>query len=456
MKTSYLYCLLLLLPFFLFCQPGNVAGQSDQKIPAKAAFTLQQAQDFAYENNYDLKNSAYDVQIAKKMVKQNTSIGLPQINAGIDYNDFLSLPTSLIPGEIIGKPGTEFPVQFGSKYNVTGKATLTQLVYSGQYLVGLQTAKAFLETAKQKNVKDKVDVRDQVAENYYGVLILEENAKILDTTYSVMSKMVEEARIAFEQGMLEDIDVDQLELNKSNLEASLTNTRSQLNIAYNFLKFIIGLKEEQQLELVDNLPFFLSQVDQQALINQAFDYQYNIDYRLLQKQEYLVKMQYKLSKTAYQPTLSGFLSMSANAQRQSWNFFKAYEPWYKTSNWGLSLQIPIWSSGNRKFAVDQAYLNVEKMKVNDEKMKVALTLQVETAKKDFNNSYLIYQNLKKGFETSLKIYSKTMEKYKQGISTSTDLNQRYNQFLASNRDYLISMNELLKTKLRLTKLLEKY
>ena len=456
MKTTSIYYRVLLFTSLFLVQPGLIFSQRETNLPAQVAFTLQQAQDYAYENNYDLKNSAFDVQIARKMVKQNTSIGLPQINGGIEYVDFLSLPTSLIPGEIIGQPGTEFPVQFGSKYNVTGKATLTQLVYSGQYLVGLQTAKAYLETAKQKNVKDKVDVRDLVAENYYGVLILEENARILDTTFKVMSKMVEEAKAALQLGMIEDIDVDQLDLNKSNLEASLTNTKSQLNIAYNFLKFIIGLKEEQQLVLTDNLPFFLAQVDQEALINQPFDYNYNIDYLLLQKQKYLVQMQYKLSKTSYQPTLLGFLGVSVNAQRQEWNFFEAYEPWYKTSNWGLTLQIPIWSSGNRKYAVDQAYLNVEKMKVTDEKTKVALQLQVETAKKDFNNSYLIYQNLKKGFDTSLKIYEKTMVKYKMGIATSTDLNQRYNQFLTSNRDYLISMNELLKTKIKLTKLLEKY
>jgi outer membrane protein TolC len=454
----------LLLFFSLFLSlPVHLFGQTDQTLPAKVSFSLLQAQDYAYEHNYDLRNSAYDVQIARKIVKQNTSIGLPQINGSATYNDYLSIPTSVVPNFLklldpvkYASMPDEMELQFGQKYNMTGALQLTQLLYSGQYLVGLKTAKAYLETSKQKNIRDQVDIRDQVAENYYGVLLVEENARILDTTYKVMSKMVEEARAAFQLGMIEDIDVDQLELNKSNLEASLANMKSQLTIAYNYLKFIVGLKEEQQLILTDNIAFFLAQVDQDALVNQPFDYRYNIDYRLLEKQEYMVKMQYKLSKTAYQPTLSGFLGISANAQRSEWNFFAANEPWYKTSNWGLSLQIPIWSSGNRKFAVDQAYLNVEKMKVNDEKLKVALQLQVETAKKDFNNTYQIYQNFKKGFDTSLKIYQKTMSKYKQGISTSTDLNQRYNQFLTSNRDYLISINELLKAKLRLAKLLEKF
>src|ERR1039457_5251382 len=116
-------------------------GIQAQKI---LSFSLKEAQDYAYQNNYTLRNSDYDVQIAKKFVNQNTAIGLPQIDAGIDYVDFINIPTTLIPGEFIGQPGTYFPLKFGLEYNATVRARLNQLIYSGQYLVGLQTAKAFL------------------------------------------------------------------------------------------------------------------------------------------------------------------------------------------------------------------------------------------------------------------------------------------------------------------------
>jgi len=419
-------------------------------------FTLQQAQDYAYENNYDLKNSATDVKIAGKMVKQNTAIGLPQISGEVDYMDYLDIPTMLIPGEFIGQPGTWFPLQMGTKYNATGKVSLTQLVYSGQYLVGLQTAKAYRETAKQKNLKDKVDIRDQVADAYYQLLVTDEAIKILDSTYVVVSRLVDEARKAQVQGLIEDIDVDQADLNRSNLEAQLTDVRSSRNIAYANLKFLIGLKEGQEMVLTNDLKFFLAQVDRDALIKQPFDYQRNIDYTLLKKSDYLTLMQYRLAKTAYHPTLAGFMSISANAQRSEWNFFQAYQPWYRTTNWGLSLQVPIWSSGSRKYAVDQARLNVEKTKVTDEKMRVGLELQVETARKDFSNAYAIYLNQKKGFEIALKIYTKTMTKYRQGLASSTDLNQRYSQFLTANSNYMQSIFLVLSQKTRLNKLLEQF
>jgi outer membrane protein TolC len=418
------------------------------------SFSLKEAQDYAFANNYDLKNSAYDVEIAKKMVKQNTAIGLPQIDGGIDYIDYLSVPVMVLPAEL----AQEFhmnAISFYDEYNATLRARLSQLIYSGQYLVGLQTAKAYLETAKQKMLKDKMDVRDLVSEAYIGLLIVEESSKILDSTYITVNQMLQDGKATLKQGLIEDIDVDQMELNRSNLEATLIATKSQRLIAYNYLKFLLGINESQEIRLSDNLTYFLNRINQDVLENQQFDVDRNIDYSILKKQEYLTLMQYKLSKTAYQPTLSGFFGINENAQRTQWSFFDNNYPWYKTINWGVTLSIPIWSSGSRKYSVDQARLNVEKMKVLDEKTKVQLQLQVETSKKDFTNSYLVFSNKKKGLEIAGRIYEKTFSKYRQGVSSSTDLNQKYSQFLSSEADYIQSLYDLLKNEIQLEKLLEK-
>jgi outer membrane protein TolC len=446
MNTLFYRTTLILVILFIYFEV---------KSQTPLAFSMEQAQEYAYQNNYDLKNSATDVVIASKLVKQNTAIGLPQINGSIDYTDFLALPTSLIPGEFVGEPGTVIPIQFGQKYNVTLEGSVTQLVYSGQYLVGLQTAKAFQEVVKQQNVRDKMDVRDLVAVNYLSVLMFKEQTRIVDTIYKVMSKMVDELAAALKLGLIEDIDVEQLELNKSDLEAIMINTNTSLDLSISRLKFTMGLKENQQILLTDSLPYFVGALARDYMMNQPFDYKQNIDYTVLQKREHQVFMQYKLSKTAYQPSLMAFLGISGNAQRDEWNFFNDKYPWYGTANWGLSLTIPIWSSGSRKYAVDQAYLNYQKMKVNDEKLRTALDLQVATLKNDFNNAFLVYLNRQKGLDVSTRIYVKTITKYKEGVAGSTDLNQKYNQFLQSEKDYLLAMFNVLTLKVQLARLLEK-
>jgi outer membrane protein len=456
---NFRFLIIFLLSFILSWQHSFSQINSTGKPKETLSFTLEQALSYAYENNYDLKNSKMDVEIARKMVKQNTAIGLPQINAGVDYMDYIKTPTTVIPNFIpdtTGRAPKTLEVSFGVKYNLTAKATVSQLIYSGQYLVGLQTARAFLETVRQKDVKNKTDIRDVISDAYMRLLVIDQALKILDSTYVVVNRVVEETRKSFENGLIEDIDVDQADLNRSNLEAQITDTRNSRNVAYANLKFLIGLKDNQEMNLTDDLQFFLIQVDKDALISQPFDYRANIDYSLLKKSDYLTLMQYRLSKTAYQPTLAGFLSYSQSAQRMEWDFYKSGQPWFNTVNWGASLTIPIWSSGSRKYSVDQARINVEKTKVTDEKFRVGLELQVETAKKDFSNAWLVYQNKKKGFETALKIYEKTMTKYKLGVATSTDLNQRYNQFLQTNNDYMQSIYSVLSMKIRLNRLLEKF
>lgn len=422
----------------------------------KISFTLKQAQEFAYEHNYDLQNARYDVEIARKIVKENTSIGLPQIDATASYMDNILRPTSIIPN-FFDTTGLAPPleIQFGTRYNASFSAQLTQLIYSGQYLVGLQTARAYLETEKEKNLKAQIDVRDLVSEAYIAYLIVGESLKILDSTYKTVSQMVYETEEFYKSGLIEQMDVEQMELNGATLEASLITMRSQKLIAYNYLKFLMGIEETQQIILSDSLDLFLQRINRDYLMTTNFDYGFNINYRLLKKQEYLVLMQYKLAKTAYQPSLVGFFDISTNAQRETWNFFDSKQRWFSSSYWGIQLNIPIWSSGGRKNAVDQAAINVEKMKVLDKQTRTSLNLQVETVRNDFNTAYLVFLNKKKSLQTASKIYEQTIIKYRQGLASSTDLNQKYNQFLIMEAEYTQAMFDLLKTNIALSKLLEK-
>ena len=436
--------LLLLVPFAGFSQ-GEVK------------LSLDQAKELALKNNYDLKNSALDIEKAHEVVKENTAIGLPQVNGGVDYLDYLDRPTSLLPGEIIGMPpGSYMKIQFGLKYNSTLKLSASQLIFSGQYLVGLQAAKAYLDLTRDKIKKDQQDVTDLVENSYIGALVLEENIRVLDSTLKTMNQMLFEIREVYKNGMVEDIDVNQVELYVSNLEATLSSMNAQKSIAYNYLKYLMGIQKEKQLTLTDDLDHFKAGIDVELLSNRPFDRNQFIDYILFKKQEKLTFLQYKLAKTAYMPTLTAFMGFQENAQRTDWDFFQKNEPWFKTWNWGLSLNIPIWSSGTRMHKLNQARIDVEKTKVTDEKLKSLLDVQVETARKDLNSSYLVYTNKQKGLDLSETIYNKTMIKYRQGVTTSMDLDQKYNQYMQTQAEYFSSLFDLLKNSISLEKLLKQY
>src|SRR4051812_41076509 len=75
-----------------------------QSADSTYSFSLKQAVDYGLTHQPSVLNAGIDEQIAKQKVNEIRGIGLPQVNASFDLNDFISLPTSLIPGEFFGAP----------------------------------------------------------------------------------------------------------------------------------------------------------------------------------------------------------------------------------------------------------------------------------------------------------------------------------------------------------------
>ena len=106
------------------------------------------------------KNASRDIEAAKQQKWETTSTGLPQISASLDYQNFLKQQVSLIPAEFFGgAPGTFEPITFGTKQNMNAVARLNQKLFDGSYLVGLQSAKVFLEISNNAKIKTDLEVR---------------------------------------------------------------------------------------------------------------------------------------------------------------------------------------------------------------------------------------------------------------------------------------------------------
>lgn len=446
MTKKYLLSILLICMGFT---PFRVISQEVK------SFSLKEAQQYAVEYNYDIQNVRTDVEIAKKTVKENTAIGLPQVDANIGYNNNLKLRTTLLPGEMFNRPGEEIPVQFGTQHTADFAASVSQLLFSGRYIVGLMTAKAFVDLRSDNVIKSEIEIKNAIAKAYYPVIILQENKKVFDSTLVTLKNMQKETEAYYKSGFLEDTDVDQLDLMISDIEATITNLDNRLNIARNWLKYQMGVNADVEIVVTDKLDDILSEVNSEYLINSQFNIHNHIDYKLLKDQEKLSGLQLRLQKTEYMPTLSAFYSYQQSAMRNEFDFLNFDKEWYESQILGVQLQIPIFSSGNRHYKVQKAKLEMDKLAVQDMKLQQGLKLKVETARSEFNNAYLIYLNKKKSVQQAQKIYRKTEIKYKSGMSSSLDLSQTYNQYLTSQIQYLTAILDLLNKKADLEKILTK-
>lgn len=430
-------------------------GQAQETNVVKR-FSLREAQIYALENNYEVINAITDVEIARKKVKENLALGLPQIDASAGYNNFIELPTQLIPAEFFGgEPGDFLEVQFGTQHNANWSASLNQLIFSGQYFVGLQASKAYVGLMERNLEKNNIEIKDLIAKSYYPVIILKENKVVFDSTLTSLENMLYETDEFYKAGFLEDTDVDQLRLLISDMKTTITNINNQLEIAYNTLKYMMGIKADEEIEVTDNMETLLDEVNRQFLLDSPFDFNQHIDFLRLRDQEQMAILQMKLNRAEYYPSLNGFYTYQQDAMQNDINFFGGGSKWYTNQLLGVSLSLPIFSSGNRSAKLQQAKLELEKIKVQQDQLQQGLSLRVRTVKSEFNNSFLIYQNRKMGVANAEKIYQKTEIKYRSGLSTSLELSQTYNQYLTTQIEYLTSILELLNKKAELEKELTK-
>lgn len=433
----------LLLPLVIFITTGTSAQQRE--------FSLDEAQRYAMENSYVLKNVKHDIVLAQKEVWKTITIGLPQVEGTANYNMFLNLPVSLIPGEFFGEEaGTYIPVKFGQDYNSDFGFTVSQLIFDGSYIVGVGSSKIYLNLAKHAAEKAEINIREAVAQSYYLALIGMRNKQIMEDNLANSKTLLKETEAYFENGFREEMDVDQMKILVRNAENEVLKAEREIAIAKVVLKYTLGYPMDQDIELSDKLENFINPITGNGN-TEGFDLAGHIDYRLATTNFQVSEKLLKLEKAAFLPRLSGFYSYTKTAYGNQANLFKSSVSWFPASLVGLQLTVPIFNSGQKIMSVQQAKIEVEKAG-NDRRL-AETTLQKDflTAAAELQTAKEKYENDIENHQLAERILGKTKIKFKNGLSSSTELSQLETQYLQTYGAYVASIMQLLQADLQLKK-----
>lgn len=441
MKIKIKHCLLLLAIGI------NVLGAKAQDEPME--FSLYEATQFAMENSYVLQNTGKDITIAQKKVWETISTGLPQVSGTANYNMFLNLPVSLLPGEFFGEdPGTYVPVKFGQDFNSDFGLSISQQVFDGSWIVGVSSAELYVDLSKQAHEKTEIDIRDAVSRAYYMVLISKRYQDVMNENLANTQNLYEETKIYYENGFREEQDVDQLNILLGNAKNEVLRSERELTIAKTVLKYAMGYNLDFEITLSDNLDIFVLPLVKKDN-SFSFDYNNHIDYRLAISNFQVSEKLLKLEKAEYLPKLNAFYSYSKTAYSNSANLFK--EDWYPSSLIGFQATIPIFNSGNKRLRVQQAHIEMEK--AENERTLTAITLRKDylTASAEFENAIERFQNDQRSRDLAQSILNKTQIKFNNGMVSSVELSQQETQYINAFQALVASTMSLLEADLNLKK-----
>lgn len=422
---------------------------------AQATFTLESARMYAVENSYFTKSAAYDVDIAKKRVNELYSIGLPQINGDVSFQNFLEIPTVLVPD--FTNPGSEelLPAQFGTEYSLNAGLSVNQLLFDGSYFVGLEASNTYQQLSKDILIKTEQEIKDMVTRSYANVIIADENMRTLKGNKTYLEKLLKETQALNEAGFNEEQDVDQIRLLFQSADNALKNGERARAISENMLKYQMGLPVDTSLLLSDSLSAVLLYANQGEVMEQQFDYAQHFDYKIAMTQQQLMQLDLKNEKAEYLPDLYGFYQYQQQYQANDFDLSNG-DVWFPTSLWGLNLKVPIFSSFQRKFAVDQARVELDKAELNARQTEQQLMVDFLSAKSNYSFAVDQYKNSKENYELIQRILAKEQIKYNEGVSSSLDLANVQIQFFELQGGYIQSILNMVNAKSELDKALNNY
>jgi outer membrane protein len=421
----------------LLVAAGSFAQQKNE-------LSVKQAVDYAMKNATQVKNALLDVQIQNQVNRQITSAAYPQVSASISVNDYLNIPTSLVPGEFAGQPaGTFKALKFGTKYSATGGIDASQLLFDGQVFVGLQARSVVLDFYKKTAEVTQEQIKANVMKIYYQLVVGKSQLASLDANIVRFEKLLNDTREIYKNGFAEKLDVDKVMVQLNNIKTEKEKVINSLTAGNSGLKFLLGMPQKEELVLLDTL----NEAElKDNILNGAYDYKDRKEFQLLTLAEklggYNIR-RYKLSKL---PTVAAFGSYNKNAQRSKFNFFNDGE-WFTTSLIGLKISVPLFDGFKKNALIQQSRYELQKTQNNIEQLKQNIDYDVEQSRIKMTSAMLTMDNQKKNIILAETVYNTTKLKYEQGLGSNQEIYNAQTELKVAQTNYYSSLYDAITAKI---------
>lgn len=442
-------------------------------------WTLQEAVQYALDNNISIKQSELDVRLAE--IERSDAIGnfIPNINASATNSWNTGLTQNITTGVL----------QTQTTRNFSAGLTASLTLFDGlRNLKQLQRAKLSKLANEYSLELMKDDIALFVANSYLQVLFNKEALNIIEAQHLVTLDQLERTKQLVEAGSLPGGDLLEVEATAANEEQRMVVAENEIQISLIALAQTLMIKDYENFDIADTEYSIIGgdilEIPVAEIIERAKEERYEV--KVAEENKKLAQMDVKIARAAYLPTLGGFFNyntresglgriisggLDPNEPFRQIGFVEStmervvspnyvFEvggplPFFEQLqnndgiSYGFQLNIPILNGFATRNAVKRNQINVLRADYRLEQAKLDLEADVYQAVVDARGSLKAYEAALVALEAQQKAYEYATERYNVGLTNAFDFSQaKFNltdaqsEVLRAKYDYIFNLKVL--------------
>jgi outer membrane protein TolC len=198
----------------------------------------------------------------------------------------------------------------------------------------------------------------------------------------------------------------------------LIQTENNLRLAKNYLKSLLAINIETQIDLKGNFDY--EEIEQSKIQNVEYDAVENHPaIKQLEIQSSLLDKNITIQRADYYPTLALFGQYSIQTQDNTFKI-KDYN-WAKSFMVGLNLSYTLFDGFSRGARIEQAIIDKAKVDLTRKKVEEGLNIKIMQSKMGMEEAKKRIDAQQKSLEQAEKALKISQSRYKNGVGTQLEL-----------------------------------
>ncbi len=334
----------------------------------------------------------------------------------------------------------DFTETFKDQDNKSASFTLVQPLFTGGKIFFAKKAASAMKAASERELlKTKNEITSETIKKYMTVILLKDVVKTREDVVDGVAKHVNNAEKLLNNGMIAKYQVMRARVALADAEVNLDEDKANLDLALMSLKNVLGLDEDDYLDVEDSLKYNSLDAGLDEFYSMAMNYQPIL--KIIDQKKSAAEQKYKVERSDFLPTLAAFGKYETLPEYQS-----ALEPRWAV---GLSLNMTLFN-GFKDYAQMQEAVHLENeikfVKADAERQ---IKLWVTKSYKEAINAASRYNKLKTSLELSEENLRLNEKRFQTGYGTSLEvidaqlaLEKNEVEILSSLHNYYNSLAEL--------------